>query len=100
MFRDGGSSAHSGNFWRQSSSASHLDDVFFRLHRQKKKWKGPLQYEDKGTKELMMLPTDMELIWDKKFRPYVEEYAKDEEKFFAVSTRASLLCQLNLRIDT
>jgi cytochrome c peroxidase len=31
-----------------------------------------------------MLPTDMELIWDKKFKPYVQEYAKDEDKFFKV----------------
>ena len=31
----------------------------------------------------MMLPTDMALIWDKKFKPYVEKYAKDEEAFFA-----------------
>ncbi len=31
-----------------------------------------------------MLPTDMELIWDKKFKPYVEQYAKDEDKFFEV----------------
>lgn len=31
----------------------------------KKKWSGPLQYEDKS-KTLMMLPTDMALIWDKK----------------------------------
>lgn len=30
----------------------------------------------------MMLPTDMWLIWDKKFRSYVYEYAKDEDKFF------------------
>lgn len=31
----------------------------------KKPWKGPLQYEDKS-KTLMMLPTDMALLWDKK----------------------------------
>lgn len=30
----------------------------------------------------MMLPTDMALVKDKKFRKYVEEYAKDEDKFF------------------
>ena len=33
----------------------------------KKKWAGPLQYEDPSGK-LMMLPTDMVLIWDKKFK--------------------------------
>ena len=32
----------------------------------------------------MMLPTDMALVWDKKFKPYVELYAKDDEKFFQV----------------
>jgi len=47
----------------------------------KKRWNGPLQYEDKSG-QLMMLPTDMALIWDKKFRPYVDLYAKDEETFF------------------
>jgi cytochrome c peroxidase len=30
----------------------------------------------------MMLPTDMVLIQDKKFRPYVEMYAKDNDAFF------------------
>lgn len=47
----------------------------------KKKWSGPLQYED-PTGALMMLPTDMALIWDRKFKKYVTEYAKDEDKFF------------------
>ncbi|KAL4451356.1 hypothetical protein ABPG77_009428 [Micractinium sp. CCAP 211/92] len=47
----------------------------------KKKWNGPLQYEDKSG-QLMMLNTDMWLLWDKKFKPYVQQYAKDEEAFF------------------
>jgi len=46
----------------------------------KKKWSGPEQYEDK-TGTLMMLPTDMALLWDRKFRKFVDLYAKDEEKF-------------------
>jgi len=46
----------------------------------KKKWNGPLQYEDPSGK-LMMLPTDMALIWDKKFKKFVELYAKDDVKF-------------------
>ena len=45
------------------------------------KWAGPTQYED-PTGKLMMLPTDMALLWDGKFKKYVKEYAKDEEKFF------------------
>ena len=46
-----------------------------------KKWKGPLQYEDPSG-ELMMLPTDLALVQDAKMKAYVEEYAKDEAKFF------------------
>lgn len=47
----------------------------------KKRWNGPLQYEDKSG-QLMMLPGDMALLWDRKFKPYVDLYAKDEETFF------------------
>ncbi|GAB4820287.1 hypothetical protein N2152v2_007333 [Parachlorella kessleri] len=47
----------------------------------KRKWDGPLQYEDRS-KQLMMLNTDMWLLWDKKFRKYVDLYAKDQDKFF------------------
>uniref|UniRef100_A0A7R9VR88 Cytochrome c peroxidase, mitochondrial n=2 Tax=Chlamydomonas euryale TaxID=1486919 RepID=A0A7R9VR88_9CHLO len=47
----------------------------------KKRWSGPLQYED-PTGQLMMLPTDMALVWDGKFKKVVKEYAGDEEVFF------------------
>jgi cytochrome c peroxidase len=47
-----------------------------------RKWNGPKQYEDKGTKTLMMLPTDMALINDKSFRKTVEKYARDQDAFF------------------
>ncbi|ESW99464.1 hypothetical protein KL918_001603 [Ogataea parapolymorpha] len=43
-------------------------------------WDGKKQYTDSSTKSLMMLPTDMVLKKDSKFRKYVELYAKDEEK--------------------
>ena len=43
---------------------------------------GPLQYED-PTKTLMMLPTDMALVSDRKFRKVVSEFAKDEDAFRA-----------------
>lgn len=33
--------------------------------------------------ELMMLPTDLALLNDKSFRPWVELYAKDKDRFFA-----------------
>ncbi|KAJ3080091.1 cytochrome c peroxidase [Quaeritorhiza haematococci] len=47
----------------------------------KKQWDGPEQYEDPSG-ELMMLPTDMALLWDPKFKPFVEAYAKDKQLFF------------------
>ncbi|KAI8840916.1 heme peroxidase [Chytridium lagenaria] len=47
----------------------------------KKKWDGPEQYADPDD-ELMMLPTDMALIWDPKFKPIAEEYAKDKDAFY------------------
>lgn len=47
----------------------------------KKKWSGPEQYEDK-TGALMMLPADMALLWDRKFKKWVQTYAKDEDLFF------------------
>ncbi|WVO18566.1 cytochrome c peroxidase, mitochondrial [Cryptococcus depauperatus] len=53
-----------------------------------KKWNGPAQYEDKKTKSLMMLPTDMALVKDKSFKKYVDIYAKDEEKFFSDFSKA------------
>lgn len=40
------------------------------------------QYEDKKTKSLMMLPADMALVQDKKFRYWVEKYAADNDLFF------------------
>lgn len=46
-----------------------------------KKWDGPRQFED-PTGDLMMLPSDMALIWDPVFKKYVEMYAKDEDLWF------------------
>ena len=48
---------------------------------QGKKWDGPEQYED-VTGKLMMLPTDVALVHDPKFKVFVKEYAKDEDAFF------------------
>jgi cytochrome c peroxidase len=47
-----------------------------------RKWNGPKQYEDKGSKSLMMLPSDMALVQDKAFKKHVERYAKDNDAFF------------------
>lgn len=48
-----------------------------------RKWSGPKQYQDVGSKSLMMLPTDMALIQDKDFKKHVERYAKDDQAFFS-----------------
>jgi len=46
-----------------------------------KDWKGPKQFEDKKSKKLMMLPTDLELRDDPEFRKWAELYRKDDKKF-------------------
>ncbi|OJD33597.1 cytochrome c mitochondrial [Diplodia corticola] len=67
-------------------SPTTLTNDYFRLlveeRWQWRKWGGPKQLEDVRTKSLMMLPTDYALVKDKKFRPWVERYAKDQEAFF------------------
>ena len=45
-------------------------------------WSGPRQYQDKTSKSLMMLPTDIALIQDPIFKKHVEQYAKDSQLFF------------------
>jgi len=45
-------------------------------------WTGPEQYENEDGQDLMMLPTDMALVWDSDFRKYVQAYKNDEEMFF------------------
>ncbi|KAB2575097.1 peroxidase [Lasiodiplodia theobromae] len=67
-------------------SPTTLTNDYFRLLLDEKwqwrKWSGPKQFEDAKTKSLMMLPTDYALIKDKKFKPFVEKYAKDQDAFF------------------
>lgn len=46
-----------------------------------KQWEGKFQYTD-PTDKLVMLPTDIALIEDPKFRVHVERYAADQELFF------------------
>jgi cytochrome c peroxidase len=41
----------------------------------------------------MMLPTDLALVQDAKMRPIVEEYAKNEKKFFDDFAKAWLKLQ-------
>lgn len=62
-----------------------FDNAYFKnlinLEWTPRKWDGPLQYEDKSGR-LMMLPTDLALIQDPQFRPFVEAYAQDQALFF------------------
>ena len=48
----------------------------------KRAWDGPEQYED-ASKRFMMLPTDIALKSDPRFRSHVERYAADESAFRA-----------------
>jgi cytochrome c peroxidase len=42
-----------------------------------------VHYDEDAEEELMMLPTDLALLSDPSFRPWVELYAKDKDRFFA-----------------
>ncbi|CAJ2501682.1 Uu.00g045350.m01.CDS01 [Anthostomella pinea] len=67
-------------------SPTVLTNDYYRLLLDEKwsvrKWDGPQQYQDKGSKSLMMLPTDYALIQDKAMKPWVQKYAKDNDAFF------------------
>ncbi|RYP10048.1 hypothetical protein DL764_000906 [Monosporascus ibericus] len=59
--------------------------------------------EDGGDKpeELMMLPTDMSLLSDPAFRPWVERYARDKDLFFEHFAAAfAKLLELGIRRDS
>jgi len=57
-------------------------------------------YDEDADEELMMLPTDLALISDDSFRPWVETYAKDKAKFFEdFSAVFHKLMELGLRRD-
>lgn len=60
---------------------------------------GVVQYNDPDN-DLMMLPTDLALIRDPKFRPYVEKYAKDKDLFYADFSKAfAKLIELGIQRD-
>lgn len=44
--------------------------------------KGAVEFEDDSTKTLMMLPTDMALVVDKRFKSYVDKHAAYQDLFF------------------
>ena len=49
----------------------------------------------------MMLPADMALVKDKAFRQYVEDYAKDADKFYRdFSAVFSKLLELGVPFET
>jgi len=64
-----------------------FDNSYFKnlleLKWQPRQWDGPLQYEDKQTGKLMMLPTDLALTTDRSFLSFVKAYAADETAFRA-----------------
>jgi catalase (peroxidase I) len=69
-----------------TSHPLHFDNEYFR-NLMEKTWvinpdSNPEQYMDVETKQLMMLPTDICLVEDDKFKEYVALYAQDESKFF------------------
>lgn len=41
-----------------------------------------VHYDEDADEELMMLPTDLALLSDPSFKPWVELYAKDRDRFF------------------
>jgi len=65
-----------------------------------KEWDGPMQFED-PTGKLMMLPSDIVLVQDKGFRPFVVQYAKDNalfvKDFTAAYTKLTELGTKNLK---
>lgn len=72
------------------NNPTRFSNQYFRLllsndWRKKKLQNGVEQfvsYDEDSETELMMLPTDMALVEDKSFRPWVEKYAKDKDAFF------------------
>jgi cytochrome c peroxidase len=75
----------SGYTDRWTASPNFFTNEFFRLLIEDKtwhwkKWDGPKQYENNDG--LMMLPADMALVQDAKYKKIVEEYAKDQDKYF------------------
>lgn len=77
----------SGFDGKWTSNPLKFDNEYFR-NLVEKEWlphttlAGNKQFVDKSG-EFMMLPTDMALITDPKFRVFVELYAKDQDAFFA-----------------
>ncbi|EMC98311.1 hypothetical protein BAUCODRAFT_420853 [Baudoinia panamericana UAMH 10762] len=73
------------------NNPTRFSNTYFRLMlsrtwKEKKLENGVRQfvhYDEDADEELMMLPTDLALVSDPSFRPWVELYAKDKDRFFA-----------------
>ena len=61
----------------------HILNTLALTHPQARDWDGPLQYTDVATETLLMLPSDIALTTDPKFRELVQLYAGDRAAFFA-----------------
>jgi len=76
------------------------NDFFVQLKERKwskKKWNGPEQFTDESG-SLTMLPADLALLSDPKFKKFVDLYAENEEKFFEDFSKAfSKLLELGVK---
>lgn len=74
----------SGYTGRWTASPNFFTNEFYKLLLSEKwnwkNWDGPKQYVNKD--DLMMLPADMALVQDPKYKKIVEMYAKDQNLFF------------------
>jgi cytochrome c peroxidase len=63
-----------------------LTNDYFKLlvdeHWHHRDWEGNMQWQDNSTNSIMMLPTDMVLVQDEGFKPFVEKYAESQDVFF------------------
>jgi len=64
-----------------------FDNTYFsllleRTWEEEKAPNGNPQFRDKETGKCVMLPSDLALIQDEKMKPFVEEFAKDQDLFF------------------
>ena len=82
------SSARSGFDGPWTTHPLRFDNEYYKnlLHRTwvPRKWDGPKQFEDEETGKLMMLPSDMALVNDSKFKPIVEEYPSISPSYLVV----------------
>jgi len=83
-----------------NSPTTFSNDFFVQLKERKwtkKKWNGPEQYTDESG-QLTMLPADIALLTDPKFKKYVDLYADNEDKFFEDFSKAfSKLLELGVK---